>query len=434
MGEQYFVVTYDLDDVNENENARAHRALRRMGFKRWTPDRREKLPASTVIGRLKGQLDASPAQVLAHLWRSLEQDGLRVGNMYVCPVHLDDWSHQGGKKASYVEMFSRRPRRAPEHRVDAATRSLRGAASTALVGLVAAFIAAFAPAASASGAKQWFGVDVISPSTSDRARLNLADRGGVLVTKVPAASPAGDAGLRQDDLITSIGGWKVFGIDELDSIASHLHSGTNVMVEVLRGGEMLGVVLPVLPDTPTATAAPPTASARPLGCKGYNGLEWGSSISAAIAKWGNPQSQFTPLNMVGDEFASFDGGEVTTSVMGSFFNNEFYRASFRARSEEQATQLLEALSEKYGSPNVSTSQQRKWEDGAVIIDVTIRTELNPFNNRPLRIVDFVFKDKRRFEAARRTADDAKRVKAEREQKEEDERQLKMRQNARRVLE
>ena len=74
----------------------------------------------------------------------------------------------------------------------------------------------------------------------------LDSRGGILVTGLDASSPAGAAGVREDDIIVGFAGKPVSGIDDLHRLLTADAIGAPSTVTVIRGAEKLE-----LPVTPT---------------------------------------------------------------------------------------------------------------------------------------------------------------------------------------
>src|SRR6267143_6081834 len=67
----------------------------------------------------------------------------------------------------------------------------------------------------------------------------LDSRGGILVTGVDAGSPAGAAGVREDDIIVGFAGKPVSGIDDLHRLLTADVIGESSTVTVIRGADKL---------------------------------------------------------------------------------------------------------------------------------------------------------------------------------------------------
>jgi S1-C subfamily serine protease len=68
-------------------------------------------------------------------------------------------------------------------------------------------------------------------------RLDLTQEFGVMVLEVAAGSPAARAGLVVGDVVLSLGGRAVTGVDDLLKLLTGDHVGRAVVISVLRGGE-----------------------------------------------------------------------------------------------------------------------------------------------------------------------------------------------------
>ncbi len=84
--------------------------------------------------------------------------------------------------------------------------------------------------------RPWLGVGLYTVDQTAIRQLKLTVTKGVLVTQVAASSPAGKAGLKQYDVITSIDGKEVATVDDLIKIIRSDKVGQTVQVTYWRGG------------------------------------------------------------------------------------------------------------------------------------------------------------------------------------------------------
>ena len=68
--------------------------------------------------------------------------------------------------------------------------------------------------------------------------LKLANRNGIVVTGVSADSPAARAGLQPGDVLTTLNGKPLHGVDELRNAEGLLPVGSTVQLGVLRDGKL----------------------------------------------------------------------------------------------------------------------------------------------------------------------------------------------------
>ena len=71
----------------------------------------------------------------------------------------------------------------------------------------------------------------------------LPSDGGVQVLSIEAGSPAAGSGLQDNDIITSMAGQPVSGIDALHRLLTEERIGSTTLVTVLRGGELQSFTL-----------------------------------------------------------------------------------------------------------------------------------------------------------------------------------------------
>jgi serine protease Do len=100
--------------------------------------------------------------------------------------------------------------------------------------------------------RAWLGIG-IGELTADAARkMKLGARSGVWVQYVRPGTPAGDAGLRTDDVITEFAGVRVFAPNDLMGIVERQRFGTTQTMRIIRDGQPVSVEVTVtpLPDDP----------------------------------------------------------------------------------------------------------------------------------------------------------------------------------------
>jgi serine protease Do len=105
----------------------------------------------------------------------------------------------------------------------------------------------------------WLGVHIqqVTPQIADA--MGLSDHAGALIADVTLDSPAQAAGLEQGDLIVTFDGKPVAGAHDLPRMVAETPAGTEVPLEVLRGGEKLTLTLEVgsMPSDEQVAAAQP---------------------------------------------------------------------------------------------------------------------------------------------------------------------------------
>jgi serine protease Do len=99
--------------------------------------------------------------------------------------------------------------------------------------------------------RPWLGVGLYTVDETAVQQLDLAVEEGVLVTEVVADSPAEQAGLKQYDVIVSIGGQDVSAVEELLKVLHGSTIGQRLEIKYWRGNQEF------------ATTAIPTESPRP---------------------------------------------------------------------------------------------------------------------------------------------------------------------------
>jgi serine protease Do len=87
-------------------------------------------------------------------------------------------------------------------------------------------------------------------------------KGGVLVVSVDEKSPATTAGIRSEDIVTTLEGKPVNGVRQLQQLVSEATPGSTAQVGVLRGGKAIfvSVKVGVSPLTPAGRPSPPSKS------------------------------------------------------------------------------------------------------------------------------------------------------------------------------
>lgn len=95
-----------------------------------------------------------------------------------------------------------------------------------------------------SGAKPWLGATVRDLSDKTRSDLGLdGDISGVLVTSVSSDSPAEDANMLVDDVLTTFDGVEIATVQELIDILAEYAPGDRVSLTILRDGEEMNLRL-----------------------------------------------------------------------------------------------------------------------------------------------------------------------------------------------
>lgn len=91
----------------------------------------------------------------------------------------------------------------------------------------------------AAGGGSYLGVDTIDISSERVAALQLKEERGVEVTMVDQDAPAGKAGVHEHDVILSINGEPVQGVEQLRRMIHEIPPGRSVAIGLSRNGEPL---------------------------------------------------------------------------------------------------------------------------------------------------------------------------------------------------
>jgi S1-C subfamily serine protease len=101
----------------------------------------------------------------------------------------------------------------------------------------------------------WLGFVPQDLTDEQAAQIGAASGGAVAVANILVKSPAYEAGVRPDDLITAVGGEPVRSAQDLVSRIAALKPGSQVEIEGRRGRETFKIRLAVL-ERPTRQAPP----------------------------------------------------------------------------------------------------------------------------------------------------------------------------------
>ncbi len=100
--------------------------------------------------------------------------------------------------------------------------------------------------------RPWTGIAGQTLSADLAEGFGLARPGGVVVNRVYDGGPAGEAGIRQGDVIVEVEGEHVNDVETLQFLVATGRLGGNLGVQVFRGGDVVDLALPLLeaPETP----------------------------------------------------------------------------------------------------------------------------------------------------------------------------------------
>ncbi|MBF0477886.1 MAG: trypsin-like peptidase domain-containing protein [Candidatus Omnitrophica bacterium] len=83
-----------------------------------------------------------------------------------------------------------------------------------------------------------FGIEVMPVNDIIAKQFGISEHGGVLVNRVLDVSPASFAGIQRGDIVVSVAGVPVKGMDDIPKIVAHFKTGDNVNVRILRNGKI----------------------------------------------------------------------------------------------------------------------------------------------------------------------------------------------------
>jgi serine protease Do len=113
--------------------------------------------------------------------------------------------------------------------------------------------------------RAWLGVRIVAVAPEDQEYYNLPQVAGVLVQDSEDGSPAGDAGIRQGDIIYSVDGTVVFSPNGLQNQIAQKRPRDQVTVRIYRDGSPQDVMVRLgeapLASTPEEAEAQPEAPA-----------------------------------------------------------------------------------------------------------------------------------------------------------------------------
>lgn len=112
----------------------------------------------------------------------------------------------------------------------------------------------------------WLGVGIQSLSTDLAESFGVKGEKGVLVNRVVPDSPAASSGLGIGDIVISFGGKPVTGVKEFQKMVAGLSPGSQVMLEILRGGKRMTVTVKLAElESPAPHASPRMPPLDPWG-------------------------------------------------------------------------------------------------------------------------------------------------------------------------
>lgn len=106
--------------------------------------------------------------------------------------------------------------------------------------------------------RAWLGASTSAVTAAEAARLNMERPRGVIVNSVYRGGPAAEAGIRQGDVITAVGGQAIEDVSSLNFRIGTIRPGEQVELTLLRGGAERTVRARV--ETPPGDTTPQTVT------------------------------------------------------------------------------------------------------------------------------------------------------------------------------
>ena len=106
--------------------------------------------------------------------------------------------------------------------------------------------------------RAWLGVSTSAVTAAEAARLDMDRPRGVIVNSVYRGGPAAEAGIRQGDVITAVGGQAIEDVSSLNFRIGTIRPGEQVELTLLRGGAERTVRARV--ETPPGDPTPQTVT------------------------------------------------------------------------------------------------------------------------------------------------------------------------------
>jgi Do/DeqQ family serine protease len=134
----------------------------------------------------------------------------------------------------------------------------------------------------------WLGVGIqlLTPELAES--FGVKGEKGVLVNRVVPESPAAAGGLRGGDIAISFGGTRITGVKEFQKMVAGVAPGSDVVMEILRGGKRMGVTVKLaelespaphpVPRKPPWDAWGLYVKALPKGAERVLGIEGGVEV------------------------------------------------------------------------------------------------------------------------------------------------------------
>lgn len=89
-----------------------------------------------------------------------------------------------------------------------------------------------------ASAQGYLGVEIVDVDAEKAQSLRLKDQHGALITLIDHDAPAGQIGLKVNDVVLQLNGAKVDGADQLRRILKEIPAGRKVSIEILRDGNI----------------------------------------------------------------------------------------------------------------------------------------------------------------------------------------------------